>query len=58
MYMTVVSVSILGVALCQRTAETAGCLAKWALIIATIGLVLGIVGFISLFWWYTNYYDD
>ena len=57
MYVTVVSVSVSGVALCQRTAETAGCLAKWALIIATIGLVVGIVGFIFLVWLYNNYYD-
>ena len=46
--MLVVSVSVSGVALCQQTAASAGNLAKWALITATIGLIAGTIVFVIL----------
>ena len=52
--MLVVSVSVSGVALCQQTAASAGNLAKWALITATVGLIVGLVGLVFLIVWYTR----
>ena len=41
-----VVLSVAGVALCQQTAASAGNLAKWALITATIGLIAGTIVFV------------